>query len=621
MFQCRMGFDLRLTLTTRQLSRLASMVLAAVLLTSIAGKANAQANPAQAQQGAQPQQATQAAINEAILRGVSYLRSNQNPNGGWGKGTKPGNDGGWMVGYAALAGITLIECGVSPDDPGIQAAAKGVRSYYQDLDCTYELALAILFLDRMKDKSDRPRIQLLAGRLIASQTPSGGWGYKTPSKSREDIDKLLAALRKLSPQQPSSGPSPRERPGYMGLCIKMSDDYTSRPEPPPFDATKARSAAVATLPQGLKRLPIFADLASLVLQDPEKKEWDAVAPTTDNSNTHFATLGLWAARKYDVPTDRTFALLVNRFRTSQGGNGSWDYHYLKGGQNGPPSMTCVALLGLAIGFVLSSDATVRGEKDVAVINAFKNLSNVIGQPAGKIDGRPAPDAVGGLYFLWGMERIAVLYDVRQLDNKDWYLWGAEILLNAQQTDGSWLKGGYPGENVIPNTCFALLFLKRANLTPDLSRRLTLDASALTATLNTPAPEPVKTPTPSKPPEPTPVVVEKEPPPKPVQSKPKADPPPTPTPAVTQSEPTPQPKSKLPWILGIGGLVVLGLGCILFAVVKRKKSDQDDEDEDEDEDRPRKKKKKKSRADEDSGKESKRGGKAKVASKRHRGEDD
>jgi hypothetical protein len=584
--------------STRSLFRLGLLISPLVLLASLADEARGQAQPAQ------PQKADQAAINTAIQKGMQYLQGSQNPSGGWGKGTKAGNDGGWAVGYASLAGLTLIECGIPTTDPGLQAAAKGVRAYYQDLDCTYELSLAILFLDRMGDKSDRAKIQFMAGRLIAGQTPTGGWGYKVPGKSREDIDKLISALKKLSPTQTGNDPSPRQRPGSVGLCIKMSDDYFPKPEAP-FDPVKARAAAVAMLPQGMKRLPIFGDLAPLLLDadDPPKKEWDAVTPTTDNSNTHFAILGLWASRKYDVPTDRSFSLLVKRFRTSQGPNGSWSYNFVKAGQNGPPGMTCIALLGLAVGFVLNSDPTVRPEKDVSVINAFTGLSNVVGQPAGRIDGRPTPESVGGLYFLWGMERIAVLYDVGQLDNKDWYMWGAEILLCHQKTDGSWEKGGYPGEHPVINTCLALLFLKRANLTPDLSRRLTLDATALTATLNTPVAPPPVAPTPSKPPEPPPVVAQKEPPP--VQPKPKAEPPPVP--AVTQSDPPPPPpKSKLPWILTLAGLVVVGFGFILFAVLKRKKSDDED-----DEAKPRKKRKKTTREGEESGKKSKQRVKAKA----------
>ncbi len=572
------------------------VIVALLLLGSAGGQAIGQAPP---------QQADQAAINSAIQKGVQYLRNSQNPTGGWGAGTKAGSDGGWAVGYASLAGLTLIECGASPSEPGLQAAARGVRGYVPDLDSTYEVALAILFLDRMGDKNDRKLIQLLAGRLIAGQSPTGGWGYKVPNKNKTNIDGLLSALRKLSPPQPATGPSPRERPASVGLCIKTSEDTFPQPTPP-FDPEKARVAAIASLPPAMKPpamklLPIFIDIAQLLLEDPKDKSGDALNPTTDNSNTHFATLALWAARKYDVPTDRSFALLANRFRTSQGADGTWAYAYVRNGQNGgPAAMTGVALLGLAIGHVLNSDPGVRPEKDPRVINAFTALTKQIGEPAGRIDGRPTPASQGGLYFLWGMERIAVLYDVRQLDKKDWYLWGAEILLCHQTPEGSWDKGGYHGEHPVLNTCFALLFLKRANLTPDLSRKLTLDAAALTQKLTTPV-----IPAPSKPPEPTPVVIETAPLlPRPVEPKPKVVS--TPVAIEEPTPPPPEPKSKLPWIIGLIVLVLFGGTCIFFAVRKKK-----DPDEDEDEERPRKKR----------GKEPKRRGKTKAALKREGSEED
>src|SRR5206468_785396 len=45
----------------------------------------------------------------------------------------------------------------------------------------------------------------------------------------------------------------------------------------------------------------------------------------DNSNTQFATLALWAGRRYGVPTQPALAKVEARYRTSQYRNGSWGY--------------------------------------------------------------------------------------------------------------------------------------------------------------------------------------------------------------------------------------------------------------------------------------------------------
>jgi hypothetical protein len=62
----------------------------------------------------------------------------------------------------------------------------------------------------------------------------------------------------------------------------------------------------------------------------------------------------------------------------------------------------------------------------------------------------------------------MILDLDQLDGKDWYQWGAEIVLKNQGGDGLW-RGSYADGGA--DTCFALLFLKRSNLARDLSANL------------------------------------------------------------------------------------------------------------------------------------------------------
>jgi len=77
------------------------------------------------------------------------------------------------------------------------------------------------------------------------------------------------------------------------------------------------------------------------------------------------------------------------------------------------------------------------------------------------------DTWGDLYFLWSLERMAVIYDLKTIGDVDWHEWGVDVILQQQQEDGSW-KERFPG---VPDTCFALLFLKRANLAKDLTDKL------------------------------------------------------------------------------------------------------------------------------------------------------
>ncbi|QJW97658.1 hypothetical protein [Frigoriglobus tundricola] len=516
------------------------------------------AAPAAAQQPAD-----KATIDSRVALGVRFLKGEQKKaTGAWGDG-----DGAAAVGRTALTGIALIESGVSVTDPCIKQAANFVRLYTPDLDSTYDMSLAILFLDRLKDQKeknekDKQYIQLLAGRLIASQMASGGWGYKAQKYGEQNVLRLIAALKKVSAATPDK----------------------------PVDMTKVR----ANLPENMRRLAVWSDGAGRLPADPAAvgdKRNDLYDAATDNSNTHLAMVGLWTARKYEIPVDRTFVLVNRRFRTSQGPGGTWAYDFVRTGADGNNAMTCIALLGIAIGHVVAPEPDVKPETDPVIINAFVALDKAIGAPVGDTTNRPKVKDVGGLYFLWSMERIAVLYDLQKLNKKDWYQWGAEILISNQSGDGSWEEGGFSGQSPLVNTCLALLFLKRANLLPDLSKRLTVDPGALAAKVDIKLAPKIDPPT---------NVIETAPPPHTVQPKPVPVPlavPPAPTPA-PRAQPqaeaeAPEPAKKTPWlwiVLGLFLLGLLGLG-LLFLFMRR--GDEDEEaDEEEDSDKKKKKAKKK-----------------------------
>src|SRR6185437_6212174 len=105
-----------------------------------------------------------------IDRGVAYLRKTQLKSGSWAGKKQP-----HQLGYAALAGLTLLECGLPPEDPTVKKAYRFVKFNSTKLNHTYELSLALLFLDRLGSSKDRKLIQTLALRLIAGQNSAGGW--------------------------------------------------------------------------------------------------------------------------------------------------------------------------------------------------------------------------------------------------------------------------------------------------------------------------------------------------------------------------------------------------------------------------------------------------------------
>jgi hypothetical protein len=507
-------------------------------------------------------------VNFAIDRGVAFLRQAQ-------LRYTQGQYGTWArkdlhrVGYTALPGLTLLECGVSPKDDAVVRAANYVRRYAGKLTYTYDIALAILFLDRLGDAKDRPLIQRLALRLVAGQGPTGGWGYRCPVLDADAHKQLLTVLRQLDPpvlfnplntprpglneaiaglrprtgaplttpsddhsssesdssypntegssaprspgEPPVGPPSPGELPPaddapggapadgtnaapgrafrLLGWDFKMQEDPPEATPPAPGLARKA--SKTPRIPARMTGLPVLHDARALPLFEPRGSSHVPVYGRTDNSNTQFALLALWAARRHDVPAARSLNLLTRRFLTSQNGDGSWGYRYFFGGGNPErPPMTCVGLLGLAVGYGLAHEAGAAPKgfvQDPRIVHGFAALDKNIGTPAGRMRDLPMQN----LYFLWSVERVGVLYNVRTIGDKDWYRWGAEILVANQQRDGYWARGGYHGADATIDTCLALLFLKRANLTTDLASRLPFNSvqlqEAIAETLNPPAP--------------------------------------------------------------------------------------------------------------------------------------
>ncbi len=397
------------------------------------------------------------AVKAAIARGVAFLQSQQRQDGTWPPEMKdlsfanlPGT--AVRLGATALAGLTLLECGVGADDRSVAAAAEAVRKAGPGLTHTYALALSILFLDRFGNPADLPLIESMAVRLLAGQQVDGGWGYSCPPISAEEVARL-------------SNP-PRESTELVGR----------RELPKPGGPRRAAKDLSPEIQQQValinRRGPYQGDAPGAILAN------------TDNSNTQFAILALWVARRYGIPVETALDRINKRFRSSQGADGGWGYNFpngppgmaMMGGMGSTATMTCGGILGLLVvhGTVADLRRETHGkpidiDKDPNLLKALQALSTAIDRPVGDSRDREIPRAGGkSYYFLWSLERVCVILGLETLDKKDWYSWGAEILLANQQRDGSW-RGEFA--EMCADTCFALLFLNRSNLARDLSASL------------------------------------------------------------------------------------------------------------------------------------------------------
>jgi hypothetical protein len=613
----------------------------------------------------------QQAVNHAIDRGVAYLKQTQRKDGTWYKPNERGANirhfllKSYQSGYAALPGLTLLECGVPANDPIVQQAARFVRSKAAKMDLTYELSLSILFLDRLGDPKDKKIIQTFALRLIAGQSATGGWGYRCPLLSSPAQLELLTALRHLD-GMPGIAEKPAKKPGAMapiaqapgapklegttaqprsaslsvgidlrspgesssllgsiaednpeestslqgpiakplnrghdclGLAIldNKEPEYLEKdiaapadPKPPQNEpvgkagasddkATQPKSPKPYVIPKRIAMLPVVQDPDLFVMQDPRGQSTEPLLPTTDNSNTQFAILALWRAQQYEVPVKRSLNLIVRRFLTSQNADGSWGYHYLFGGGENTRTltMTCVGLIGLAVGHGLAQPRrAVQPAQDPRIVNGLIALSGNVGQP---VEQRGMLD-MQNLYFLWSLERVAVLYNLPTIGDKDWYRWGAQVLIRNQASAGNWANGLYVGSSPPLDTCLALLFLKRANLVKDLTAKLPFKAADLNFSIMEklgPLPKPTE---PQETPKQTKKKLPAVEPPKPAEpekSTPIVKPPPSHEDTMPASESS---GSKKKWfILSAIFFVIFSGGSLFFillAINRRKEADED-----------------------------------------------
>jgi hypothetical protein len=365
--------------------------------------------------------APQKEIDNAVGRGVAFLRSSIANEGV--------EDERNRIGMTALVAWTLLEAGARADDPLIEKAAHVLRRDLLGAANTYDLATALLFFDKLGHAADEPFIEGLAIRLVAGQTPQGGWGYHSRLTEKNDEAQLRA---------------------YLEGSLQNRDKAKKR---------RRKSG------RQLEELP---DQVRSLLRAAEKPH--ALAHLPDGSNTQFAMLALWVARRHGLPVDEALLRTVKAFRRAQWANGPWDYYLAPAARGaagrGRVTMTCAGVLAIALehGIAKKKNLTLPPlEKDRAAVTGLKQVGRFL---SGFDDPKIQPfltDPTYFYYFLFSMERMAVVYDLKKIDDIDWYRWGAEKLLKRQQPGGQWTGLFGPAD-----TCFALLFLKRANVARDLT---------------------------------------------------------------------------------------------------------------------------------------------------------
>jgi hypothetical protein len=406
------------------------------------------------------------AVNECIDRGVAclkkYLKGAENDEL-FGRGNKFGH----LAGERALIGWTLLECGVPASDPDVQELAAYIRKQEDSLNHTYSIALALFFLDRLGDPKDQALIETFGLRLVAGQVRTGAWSYHCPILEENVQKKLAAYLRTNANLVPGS--SGVKTTGLKELPAPARD-ISSVIWLNGGDRALAKAGPPAQ--EGLGRGVFMVAFGS----------------TYDNSNTQFALMGLWVAKRNGAPVQPALALQERHFRRTQRRDGGWGYNGTM--ETSPCSMTSAGLVGLAVGHGTALEQSKGNKKpapDANVALGFKflaaNLANEVqngaglrflGQPAINANRKPADAQNDNYYLFWSVERVGVIFDLKSVGGKEWYPWLSKRIVKAQTKSGGWYASimgnrANDGPISVPYSCFALLVLKRANVAPDLTK--------------------------------------------------------------------------------------------------------------------------------------------------------
>jgi hypothetical protein len=225
-------------------------------------------------------------------------------------------------------------------------------------------------------------------------------------------------------------------------------------------------------------------------------------PPPDLSNSQYAVLGLLAAHRCGVPVEDSVWLgALRAFLQAQERDGpavpGWlpsarqqreaeagasaasapavrarGFPY-KTGEEATGSMTCAGIASIVICRDVLREAggksippEVAASAERAVADGFGWLhSRYTVEQASRAEKRPHKWLH---YYLYALERAGILADVARVNEHDWYADGALHLLLTQHADGWWEEEAGSEARKIADTCFALLFLKRA-VTPVATR--------------------------------------------------------------------------------------------------------------------------------------------------------
>jgi hypothetical protein len=446
------------------------------------------------------------AVKAAVKKGCDLLRSKQNADGSWKTTGKDCRATFFDRGTTALVLLALLKGG---EDPDAECIKKGFNYIYSQnkpkYRLVYEVAVLILALAARYEPAEEPEeeeVKKELGKkdlnrttlfdppekkqkknfkqapkavkawfteavkwLLSKQNQDGGWGYGMGTESRTDASNLQYVVLAL---HAASRCGMKISSGVFGGLAKymLIQQEKTGPEiegfPVPvadFDIKKLKEMEKEYLENMRKQAQTLKDQGEEVTPEKLKK----MTTTVELEDPY---------KKFGVEQQKIKAR-------------GWGYVP----QTIYPGMPADSVVHKAIGSMTCSGvaalcvakANIEGSSWYS--RNKKALNRGIRDGCGwlahnfTVQHNPGSPNEWHHYYLYGLERAGILSLVREFGKHNWYAEGGNFLLKEQRSDGSWPeelgRQNHPmpgqqgafirGANLdsMINTCFAILFLKRA----------------------------------------------------------------------------------------------------------------------------------------------------------------
>ena len=402
---------------------------------------------------AEDEAAFQTKVNAAIDRGVAWLRDHQKSSGNFpafGDTLAPGSYNPMDLGVNGLVLLTLAKCGVPSDDKMIERLKTWAFGGYANMKglkkvTVYSAATLLLGLDaayNQAPKDDTTVTRDRYGSTVAHKHAPCKW----PAPVQALIEELVKVLR--ADQLPKLG-------GWR---------YPGNTQgSPPGDADLSNTQYAMLALNAAARCGVSIP-AEVWLR---AAEWVLAAQEKDGAPGE-----LWVENAAWEPGLDDVA----RFQ-SAGKRKARGWTYMPASKDGSTgSMTTAGIACLAIAKERLMEAgkltpELTRRLDAAMLDGLVWLSEAFTITDNPV--MPSGGAPWHYYYLYGLERVMSLTGVAFFGKNAAYRLGAEHLLGAQEKDGRWREASAAGrtsdesESMVTQTCFALLFLRRATTPPQV----------------------------------------------------------------------------------------------------------------------------------------------------------